>query len=638
MTTEAEHVAASKGYEGPYDDMAQREVDSYFDIFAGRDNPANRDIVLKMNEDIPQVHERMQKLFAEYDNSQQPQPRVDYNMDDMSSGDPNAVAPGYKPPLATPDYPATAAEKGSGQVPEPRVVSKPLTPVSPGDPTDTSALALGQAAKDIRTGYGEGVSSRKEQEKAETRGEGDPGGSAEEDISNTSAESPGGGGALRLPPRVHNLRSSQSQNQGLVEPPEARTLSDYAAAEQTQAADEEAFLASITADRMMEISNKRTREMNAQIRAEQIFADKQARIAADSERRIAAAEQALKEAEVDPNFNPMREIMEGGDWGKKLSFVAGMLGGSIGAQAQTNATGIYHTNKFLESFEKAVDRKIDLMEKRYRARKDYLGAAQDGYARMRQILQDEQATRAMIQAKAWQMFELETDRVMIQHGADMQGPGLRKMMADIALKKRDRIMESARTTTQVSAQREELAHDQVVQAAGAGDEDKALADISDAYLQQEMPALEAGLNLVQTALDEYVKDPTLRSQIAINLQAGRWGDFGRTWSSAVADNDQVYQNISAAMMQYAQAFTGKAETKGEMLKAAALVGDGKPEGIAAFYRIIDNQRRVKETTIAARNPAAWRKFKANKQQVSGRESNYHPRTMPAGSKPEDAKK
>ncbi len=590
MPTEQEHVATAQTYtpaqsRSMSSPEAKRESAGYFKNYGGDNDTRFRREMLYRG--VPS--NLLEQVRAEVEGSG---PAID----DPPPGPVNQAPAGanFQPPLTGgTDAPRDTAYQNDGPgAPEPKPAAPQMASMSGANAAHYGNANYHKTLENKNAAVQGNEDGRK--------GKAPLPGAAPPATQNASVPPEGGGRPYdTLDPGKVTLHSAQSQDQGVVEPAEALRRRDEAEALESQAIDETTFLDSIAADEMLRISNKRIAEARAQARADQLFAERQARIAAETESRIARAEQALKEAEVDPNFNPMREIMEGGDWGKKLSFMLGMLGGSIGAQAQTQATGIYHSNKFLESFEKAVDRKIDLMEKRYRARKDYLGAAQDGYARMRQILQDEQATRAMIQAKAWQMFDLEVDKVLQQHNVDMADPRAKQLKAASLMKFRGAAMESARTTNHVTAVQEQQKDLKVVPLGGGEDKTGSNIDkIVQAREVKKLPIIEGAMDNVATAMASMAKSHTYRDNIAHWLRTG--GDIDKKLAPYIAENQDAFVRIAAAANDYVQSKAGSAQTEGEVGRLAPVIGKGGADGLKAakrFYDILQNEQRAKNADI-----------------------------------------
>lgn len=596
MPGEAELVSQAKGYD-PNAAEAKRQVDSYFQNFGDRDTFANWSLTVQMAP--PGARDEMERLYGE------------------------AKGMTIEPQPFGVDTHASAAEKGSGTVPEPTPV--PTKGVSM---ADANAANYGTLPSPRQDALAE-TASTVDKDIAARAGTGSlP--DAAPPTQNASLQTEGAGRPYDiLHPGVVTLGSSQSSNQGVVEPEEARQLREFGMDQEMQGAEDVAFASSFAAQDRLRVANERQKKLIELQKEDAEFQARQNRIAQESEARIAKAEQALKDAEVDPNFNPMREIMQGDDWGKKIMMGMGALFGAIGSSAQSNALGTYVPNQFFEQYEKAVNRKIDLMEKRYRARKDYLGAAQDGYARMRQILQDEAATRAMIEARAWQMFDSEVDKIGQQYGLDTQNAQYMAMRAEIANKYRQKVMESARTTQHVVGTQQQQEDVKVVPLGGG--EDKTSSNIK-AIVQErqkkELPLIEGALDNMATGIASMAKDEASRDQLAVILRTGN--GLGKGMARYLAHDKAGFARIGAALGDYARIKSGTAQTKIELENLAGLVGTGDLEALRQFYGILQNERRAKESDIQTMED--YDKFTARKDLYSGnpRTQTYEPRVDPIG--------
>jgi hypothetical protein len=555
----------------------------------------------------PELHGEMQQLFDQADGKV-------ISMDDGPTAQAAQAPAGqnFVPPLAVPDTRATAAEKGSGQVPEP--TAKGPDPVNP----------QGQIGPDgVRKPVLRAEAQAVDANIAANRGTGSlPDGTSEPTL-NASTQQGGGKGYLEVDPGKVALRSSQSSNAGVIEPGEARQRRDYAEALDMQAADDSEFYSSIASSERLRLDNQRMAKLNQMAKEDAEYAARQKRIAADAEARIAAAEQSLKDAEVDPNFNPMKEVFEGGDWGRKASMLMGMFAGGM-------AQGMGHANRFWDQYNLNVDRKIDLMEKRYRARKDYLGAAQDGYSRMRQILQDEQATRAMIEARAWQMFDVEMDRVAQQYNLDTNNAQFMQFKAKIQNTYREKAMESARTTQHVSAVQEQQKDLKIIPLGGGEDKTGSNIDkIVQAREVKKLPIIEGALDNVSTALVSMAKDSSYKDTIAHWLRTGN--GLAKDLAPYIAENKEAFTRIAAAANDYVQSKAGSAQTEGEVARLAPVIGKGGADALEAtkrFYDILQNEHRAKQADVGAMD--GFDEFERRKQERGRGNKKYVPRTDPVG--------
>lgn len=599
MPGEAELVSEAKGYDGGRSAEAKRQVDSYFQNFRDRDTPANRGIVLRMSD--PAIQADMQQLFDQADGKV-------VSMDESPPAD-VAIRP-------------TAAEKGSGTVPEP--TKAPIKGVSMADANAANYGTLPSPRQDALAATGETVNKDTDQRLVSA----DPGGDAPGGTVNASVQSEGPRRPYEtIDPGTVMLHSSQSSNQGVIEPAEAKGLRNDAYGREQQSINDQEFYDRYSGQQQLEILNRRQAKLNELAKEDAAFQDRQNRIAAESERRIAAAEQALKEAEPDPNFNPMREIWDGNDMGKKILFMIGAFAGGQGAAISGGP------NQFFEQFQKAVDRKVSLMEKRYQARKDRLGAAQDGYARMRQILQDQAATRAMIEARAWQMFDNELDKVMQQYSIDMADPRAQMLRATTARKQREAVMESARTTQHVTAMQEQQKDLKVVPLGGG--EDKTGANIKaivQAREAKKLPIIEGALDNVATGLSSMAKNSGARDTVAHWLKTGN--GLGKDLAPYIAENKDAFARIAAAANDYVQSKAGSAQTEGEVARLAPVIGRGGTDALEAarrFYAILQNERRAKEADIQTME--GYDVFVGRKGLYSSnpKTQTYEPRVDPAGS-------
>jgi hypothetical protein len=516
----------------------------------------------------------------------------------------------------------TAAEKGSGQVPEPSVVPQAqLTPMSQGSYGSGRVGQLEDRANTINADI-------KDRLVPGTLPDPPAGG-----VQNASLPPEGPGRPYDiLDPGKVALRSSQSSNQGVLDTKEMQRLREESLGLEERAADEEAFASTFATSERLRLLNDKQKQLIQYAKEDADFQDRQNKIAAETEGRIRAAEQALKEAEVDPNYNPMREIMEGDNWGKKIMLGMGVMFGSVGAAAQTNATGIYHANQFFEQYQRAVDRKVDLLEKRYKARKDYLGAAQDGYARMRQILQDEAATRAMIEARAWQMFDTEVDKIGQQYGLDTANAQFMTFRAALLNKKEEKLARFARTTQHVVGMQEQQKDLKVVPLGGG--EDKTGANIKAIVQAREvkkLPIIEGAADNVATALSSMAKDSSYKDTIAHWLRTG--GGVAKGIAPYIAENKDAFVRIAAAANDYVQSKAGSAQTEGEVARLAPVIGRGGADALEAtkrFYDILQNERRAKQADIQAMDD--YDVFEARKGSYSGqpKTQTYEPRVDPIG--------
>jgi hypothetical protein len=207
------------------------------------------------------------------------------------------------------------------------------------------------------------------------------------------------------------------------------------------------------------------------------------------------------------------------------------------------------------------------------------------------------------------------------------------MKATALQKHRGYVMESARTTQHVAGQREELAHSQVITPPkGDGDDmNTRVGKLINLRKEYKVPQLEAGVNLVQTALMGMIKDPSIRDEYAVVFQSGRYGDLARMLATNVASNEISLAQLSAAMTKYAHAYTGASETKNEIQKMASLVANGDETGVVGFLEILDNDRRQYQKEAYKMDPEAYAVMQQRGAEAE-KPTNYAPRTLPAGSK------
>lgn len=592
---EAQLVSEAKGY-NPNAAEAKRQVDSYFENFRDRDTPANRGIVLRMSD--PAIQADMQQLFDQADGKVM-------NMDAMPDA---AVRP-------------TAAEKGGGQVPEPTPVVQPNPLRASGRDPYTGATSQGQYA-DTKQAQGARVSEAAAKEAPSQVPVAPPAAAGQLPVELP----PQGPGYSTVSPGTAMLSSSQSTSQGIQDTPEMKARRDYIEQQEHQSAEDMAFHASLQGQEMLRLSNERQKKLIEMAKADENFQRRQARVNAETEGRIRSAEQALKEAEVDPNFNPMREIMEGDDWGKKIMMGMGALFGGIGSSAQTNATGIYHPNMFFEQFQKSVDRKMDLFEKRYRSRKDQLGAAQDGYARMRQILQDEQATRAMIEARAWQMFDLEVDKVAQQYGLDTNDARVAQLHAGIAERANKREMEVAKTVGIAAGQQEAFRPITII----PGGESK-LPDEIQKYDEEKfkrgITAREDIMDLVNDGIPANIKGSTWNQDWAQYIYSGNPGILSTRLAQWVAEDPRALESVAAAMNTYGHELFGANLTENE-IRQRVKTATGSAESLVHFLRRLQNEHRTQLSSLDAAMPQAAAVHKQRREQIlQSPGATYQPRPV-----------
>jgi hypothetical protein len=298
--------------------------------------------------------------------------------------------------------------------------------------------------------------------------------------------------------------------------------------------------------------------------------------------------------------------------------------GSIGAAAQSNALGQYVPNQFFEQYEKAVNRKIDLMEKRYRARKDYLGAAQDGYARMRQILQDEQATRAMIEARAWQMFDSEVDKIAQQYSLDTQNAQYLTLRAGAANKYREKAMESARTTNHVVSQQEAFRPMTVVPTGGEDKTGEEIAKYDEERYKRGITAKENIMDLLNDAVPANIKDPAWNQEWAQYIYSGDPGIISTRIAQWVAKDPRALESAAAAVNQYAHEIWGAALTKNEIANRVK-EATGSAQSLVHFLRRLQNDHRTQSSGLRAAYPRAAAIYDQRRGQIlNSPESTYQP--------------
>ncbi len=616
MADPPELIAEAKGY-NPVADIAKREVDSYYATFGaqGRDTDSNWGLTIEMIPDL-KVREEMWKLRMEAQGARiEPDPvgQVPAGAGGTSR---DAVNPDPGPPISAPSTGARIREelatREQGIDARERLQGDVIGTTVAGR-NQSLASTAGVVDQDIAARQGTGSLPEA------------PGGTM-----NASAEQEGLGRPYDiLDPGKVSLGMSQSTTQQVVEPREATELREAGFASDLQAADEQDFAARFAAHQRLRLENERSKKLLQMQKEDQIYADKQKRIAEESEGRIRLAEQALKDAEVDPNFNPMKQIWEGDDWGKKATMLFGAFLGGAGASGP-NGTGV---NMFFDQYEKSVNRKIDLMQKRYNARKDYLGAAQDGYARMRQILQDEAATRAMIEARAWQMFDAEIDKIGQQYGIDTSNAQYLQLRSGIFNKYRDKVMESAKHNQHTVGMQEQQKDLKVVPLGGG--EDKTgpnIKAIVQAREVKKLPIIEGALDNVATALSSMAKDHSYRDSIAQWLKTGNGLASGV--APYIAENKDAFTRIAAAANDYVQSKAGSAQTEGEVQRLAPVIGRGGAGAVEAtkrFYDILQNERRAKEADIQTME--GYDVFMGRKGLYSGnpKTQTYEPRVDPIGS-------
>lgn len=598
---ETQLVSEAKGYDGGTAAEAKRQMDSYYENFGDRDTEANWGIVLRMAE--PRLQPEMERLRAQARGT-----LIDMDLPMEARG--------------------SSRDAGNAETGKTVVRERGLLEGTGADPMVKEKLGIVEDPGTVALGARSGALDATHQAvQGNVAGRGGMAPIPETaPTKNVSMEQPPQGpGYAVLPAGVAPLHSSQSSNQGVIEPEEAKQLRAESYADDRQALEEQTFASHFASQQRLKLENERIGKLNQMAKDDAAFQDRQNRIAEESEGRIRSAEQALKESEIDPDYNPMRQIMEGDDWGKKIMMGMGVLFGSIG-----EGTG-GGPNKFFEQYHLAVNRKIDLMEKRYRARKDYLGAAQDGYARMRQILQDQQATRAMIEARAWQMFDAEVDKVGQQYGLDASNAQYLALRSEIANKHRTKAMEAARTTNHTVGMQEQFRPQQVIPLGGDSNLGPDIKAIVQAREVKKLPIIEGAMDNVATALGSMAKDHSSRDGIAQWLRTGNGLASGL--APYIAENKDAFTRIQAAANDYVVSKAGSAQTEGEVQRLAPVIGRGGMNGIEAtrrFYAILRNEHRAKQADIQAME--GYAEFERRKGAYSDAPSTqtYEPRVDPIG--------
>lgn len=446
-----------------------------------------------------------------------------------------------------------------------------------------------KAAKDAAVGKGkEGDQSLAVRASG---GMGSPGG-GERPTLNASLEPPVGGGGGVIDPGVVPLHGSASSTDQIRETDEMKRLRQEGYSAEQQANDEAAFYQGVADSENLRLAKERVAKQREFERQDQAFADRARRITQESEARVHEALSRLKQAEVDPKYNPMKQIAEGSDWGKKIMMGLGMMMGSLGA-AMTHGP-----NQFIEMYERNVQHHIDLMKTQFEQRKDYLRESQDGYTRMMQALQSENAVRSMLEARAWQLMDAKVDQVAHQLNIDMSNPKFLQFKAAINGKYWEAQKSiAAHVQNQVTTQEQQK---QLLAIPGGGG-DKQLAknlnDIVQARQAKQLPLIEATIDDIHAALGGMSSDPSYRDQLAVILRSGS-GNF-KSLAKYVAGNKAAFQHLSAGLQNYARAKAGSAQTQTELENLASAVGTGDLDALATFYNVVANERRSAESDISA---------------------------------------